>query len=78
MMLKALLPAAILGALVVAAPAEAGSRGRLHHHHHHRHGVFLSTGFSGIAPDDGVSPFHVGYRPGFHHRRFHRHGRFDR
>jgi hypothetical protein len=76
MMLKALIPAAILGALAVAAPAEAGYRGRFHHH---RHGVFVSTGVYGVTPFYGVSPFYVDYQPGFyHHRRFHHHRRFYR
>jgi hypothetical protein len=72
MMLKALIPAAILSALAIAAPAEAGYRGRFHHHHH-RHGVFISTGVYGVAP------FYFDYRPCFyHHRRFDHHRRFYR
>ena len=75
-MLKALIPAAILGALSVAAPAEAGDRGRFHRH---RHGGFISTGVYGVTPFYGVSPFYVGYQPGFyHHRRFRHHRRFYR
>ena len=79
MMLKALIPAAVLSALAVAAPAEAGYLGRFHPHHHHRHGVVISTGFYGVTPYYGVSPFYVGYQPGFYHyRRFHHHRRFYR
>jgi len=78
-MIKALLPAAILGALAVSAPAEAGDWGRFHRHHHHRHDVLISTGIYGVTPYDDVSPFYVGYRPGFYpHRRFHHHRRFYR
>ena len=72
MMIKSLLPAAVLSALAVVAPAEASYRGRFHHHHH-RHGGFISTGVYGVTPYYDVSPFYVGYRPGFyHHRRFYR------